>query len=88
MTETYLPPNDLAQQGKTIRACLQTMDQWNRDTAEILPSMRRLVTGDGSDAGQFAELKLRYGFSTNEEAKVAFDKMRLVAALPPHKFTK
>lgn len=67
--------DDQTQYGRKLRRVLNMMEESDdlmRDVRDVMIQMR---DGDGSQAAHYAEVKTRFGFTTDAKAKEAFDEL-------------
>lgn len=61
--------------GLDLRRCLDHLKQGHDDLPMLLSVMATMIDGDGSQAAQFAEMTVRFGFPDNGAAKAAYDEL-------------
>lgn len=75
MAFNHIHFNDQAGYGRQLRQMLQMSEESDdlmKDMRDVMINMR---DGDGSDAAHYAEVTSRFGFTSNEKAKAAFDEL-------------
>lgn len=80
MAISYLHFDDQKQHGRMLRRGLQMLEESRDLLVDTLATMTRMVDGDGSDAAHFAEVVTRFGFTSNANAKAAWDELNSVLA--------
>lgn len=59
-----------------LRNTLDSLEAGYDRLLKAVAVMERMIDGDGSNATQFGELTIRFGFGSNTDAKAAYDELQ------------
>jgi len=60
---------------RLLRRGLANMEEGFEILNDVLANVPHMIDGDGSDAAHFTEVTSRYGFTSNDVAKSAWDEL-------------
>ena len=75
MAFLHLHFNDQTQYGRSLRRFLQQAEESDDLMRDVRDCMIQMRDGDGSLASQYSEVTARYGFTSDANAKAAFDEL-------------
>lgn len=75
MPKTHINFNPSTKHGHSLTLMLANFDAGLTSLGAVVGAMSTMIDGDGSDAAHFADVKTRYGFETNADAKAAYEQL-------------
>lgn len=75
MAVQHIGFNDQVLHGRLLRRGLQQMEEALDILNDVKATMALMIDGDGTDAAQFTYMTAKFGFSSNPEAKAAWDEL-------------
>jgi hypothetical protein len=75
MAVTHLTFNDQLPHGRLLRRGLSQLEEGLDNLNDTKASMALMIDGDGTQAAHFTYLTAKYGFSSDADAKAAWDEL-------------
>lgn len=75
MAFNHIHFDDQTSYGRQLRRMLQMSEEADDLMKDVRDVMIEMRDGDGSDPAHYAEVTTRFGFTSNEKAKAAFDEL-------------
>lgn len=79
MAVSHIVFNPSPSWGALLKGALNSLEHGLQDLNNVTACMTRMIDGDGSDPAQFTYMTNRFGFSTNADAKAAWDELNSLA---------
>lgn len=80
MAVTHIVFNASPSWGAMLRQSLRDLENGLDGLNDTIACMSRMIDGDGSSEAHFTYMVNRYGFTTNAEAKAAFEELNSLAS--------
>lgn len=80
MAVSHLSFNDQLTHGRILRSSINKLEEGLEELQDVLATMALMLDGDGSQAAHFAYATTKFGFSSDANAKAAYDELNSLSA--------